>query len=91
MITGLPPARVRAAHAAKLKARDAHDRIAAREIGIAAGEPGFYLQFHIPVTERGAVEGLESKRNAIELVAVRPTKEGDELILATVDADSAVV
>lgn len=89
-ITGLPPARVRAAHARKLEqaietaVADARSKMAAREEAVAEGERGFYLEFQIPVAERGAVDGLENKPKAIELVAVRPPAEGDEMVTATV-------
>ncbi|WP_366938646.1 S8 family peptidase [Bradyrhizobium sp.] len=62
----------------------ARHRMAAREIGIAEGQPGFYLEFDIPTTERAAIEGLENKKSAIELVAVRPPAEGEELVTASV-------
>lgn len=62
----------------------ARERIAAREEGIAEGEPGFYLQFDIPVDESAALDALESRRSAIELVAVRPPAEGDTTVSATV-------
>ena len=90
VITGLPPARIRAAHAARLNTAigtalaAARARIASREQGLAEGAIGFYLEFDIPIAERDAVDGLENKRNAIELVAVRPPAEGDELVSATV-------
>jgi hypothetical protein len=90
VITGLPPARVRAAHARKLEqslgaaVAEARRRLEQRDAGLAAGEPGFYLEFEIPAQERAAVEGLENKPKAIELVAVRPPAEGDDLVTATV-------
>ncbi|MBM7405009.1 MULTISPECIES: S8 family peptidase [Sphingomonadaceae] len=59
-------------------------RLADREDGVAEGQPGFYLEFDIPIAERAAVEALENKPKAIELVAVRPTAEGDEMVSATV-------
>lgn len=67
-----------------LALRQAREMLADREAGIATGEPGFYLQFDIPVAERDAVEALESKRGAIELVAVRPPADGDDIVSATV-------
>lgn len=88
--SGLPPPRARAAHARRLARamgqalQQARATLAERDPGITAGEPGFYLQFDIPVAERDAVEALESKRSAIELVAVRPPAEGDENVSATV-------
>jgi hypothetical protein len=90
VITGLPPARARAAHAALLKQAvdqaivQARAQIAAREAGVAEGAPGFYLQFDIPAGHQSAIDSLENKPRAIELVAVRPLAEGDATISATV-------
>lgn len=90
VITGLPPARVRAAHAQRLgqaigvAVREARQKLEARDQEVAEGEKGFYLEFEIPVAERAAVEGLENKPAAIELVAVRPIADGDETVSATV-------
>jgi hypothetical protein len=90
VITGLPPARARAAHAALLKHAvdqaivQARTQIAAREAGVAEGAPGFYLQFDIPAGHQSAIDSLENKPKAIELVAVRPPAEGDATISATV-------
>jgi hypothetical protein len=89
-IQGLPPARARAAHAARLKqavdraVAQARARIAAREEGVAEGVPGFYLEFELPIEHRHVVDSLENKPKAIELVAVQPTAEGDQTISATV-------
>lgn len=90
VITGLPPARVRAAHAEKLERAlgaaiiEARRRNTARDSSIAEGERGFYLEFEIPAAERNAVEGLENRPKKIELVAVRPLVPGDETVSATV-------
>ena len=90
VITGLPPARVRAAHARQLERAmgqalaEARQLLAGRNDAVAEGERGFYLQFEIPVAERAAVEGLENKPKAIELVAVRSPAEGDGVVSATV-------
>jgi hypothetical protein len=90
VIAGLPPARARAAHAALLKHAvdqaivQARAQIAAREAGAAEGTPGFYLQFDIPAGHQSAIDSLENKPKAIELVAVRPPAEGDATISATV-------
>src|ERR1700682_2100965 len=71
VITGLPPARARAAHAARLKQAlgraiaQARDLIQAREDGVAEGAAGFYLQFDIPADHQAALESLENKPNAI--------------------------
>lgn len=90
VISGLPPARARAQHAAKLAqslataVADAQALRVGRQAGVAEGEEGFYLQFEIPATERGAVDGLENKPAGIELVAVPHTVEGEANITATV-------
>jgi hypothetical protein len=88
--TGLPPARLRAGHAARLglaigtALAAGRQLIADREDGLAEGAKGFYLEFDFPVAERAAVEALENKPKSIELVAVRPVAEGDVTISATV-------
>ncbi len=90
VITGLPPARVRATHARKLTealataVNAARENLTRRDRALAEGEPGFYLEFTVPAAERAAVEGLENKPAAIELVAVRPISEGEETVSATV-------
>ncbi len=63
---------------------DARERMAAREPTIEEGERGFYLEFRMPFAERAAVERLENKLKAIELVAVRAPAEGDGTVSATV-------
>jgi hypothetical protein len=62
----------------------ARQTLAARDEAVAEGERGFYLEFEIPAAERAAVEGLENKPAAIELVAVRPLADGEEMVTATV-------
>lgn len=90
VIKGMPPARVRAAHARKLElalseaVAQARAAITSRDEASTSGEPGFYLEFSIPIADRDAVDGLENKPKAIELVAVRPPVQGDELVTATV-------
>lgn len=87
---GLPPARARAAHAAKLEQAlgvaivGAHRQLAARDDKIAEGERGFYLEFEVPVEHQGALDGLENRPKKIELVAVQPPAEGDQMVTATV-------
>jgi hypothetical protein len=72
VITGLPPARARAAHAASLKHAidqaivQARAQIADRQEGLAEGIPGFYLQFEIPVDHQTALDSLEgSSKNSV--------------------------
>ena len=87
---GLPPARARAAHAAALDralgvaVAEARRQIAGRDAAIAEGEPGFYLDFDVPVAHQEALDGLENRRKKIELVAVHPPAEDAELVRATV-------
>lgn len=88
-LPGLPPERVRAAHARSLLAAlgtaiaGARRQIAARREE-AEGEPGFYLQFDIPVAHRDALNGLALPSKGIEIVAVQPVEEGDEVVRSTV-------
>ena len=88
--SGLPPARARAAHAAKLERAlgvaiaGARRQLETREEGVAEGERGFYLDFDVPVDHQAALDGLENRPKRIELVAVKPPAQGDELVRATV-------
>ena len=88
--SGLPPSRVRAAHAAKLEKAlgqaiaGARQQLKERDPQIAEGEPGFYLDFEVPAEHQAAVEGLENRLKKIELVAVQPLSEGSETVRATV-------
>ena len=76
--SGLPPARVRAAHAAKLEGAlalaiaGARQQLQARDPQLAEGEAGFYLDFEVPVEHQAALDGLENRPKRIELVAVHP-------------------
>jgi hypothetical protein len=88
--SGLPPARVRAAHAAKLERAlgqaiaGARQQLKERDPQFAEGEPGFYLDFEVPAEHQAAVDGLENRLKKIELVAVHPLLEGSETVRATV-------
>lgn len=90
VISGLPPARVRAAHAAFLEnalgsaVADARRLLDARDPAVADGERGFYLDFDIPADHRNALDGLENRLKKIELVAVKPPAEGEDTVRATV-------
>lgn len=87
---GLPPARARAAHAARLEqalgvaVTAARRQLAQRDAALAEGEPGFYLDFEVPIDHQAALDGLENRRKKIELVAVQPAAEGADTIRATV-------
>jgi hypothetical protein len=67
-----------------LALRQARENLAQRDMRIATGQPGFYLQFDIPVAQTEALDALENKPGAIELVAVRPPADGDQMVSATV-------
>ena len=88
--SGLPPARARAAHAAKLEqalgtaVAAAREALGARDAAVAEGEPGFYLDFDVPIEHQSALDGLENRRKKIELVAVHPPEEGAATVTATV-------
>lgn len=88
--SGLPPARARAAHAARLEQAlgvalaGARRQLEARDEVVAEGERGFYLEFEVPIDHQGALDALENRTKKIELVAVRPPIEGDQLVTATV-------
>lgn len=88
--SGLPPARARAAHAARLEQAlgvaiaGARRQLEARDEAVAEGERGFYLDFEVPVDHQGALDGLENRPKKIELVAVKPPAEGEEVVRATV-------
>lgn len=87
---GLPPARVRAAHAAKLERalsvalEQAREQLQTREPTIAEGASGFYLDFDVPVSHQAALDGLENRPKKIELVAVHPPAENADTVRATV-------
>lgn len=88
--TGKPPARARAAHAARLGCAIGEAIAAARQQradqeGVRRyGEPGFYLQFDIPVDHRDALDGLENRPKGIEIVAVAPITQDTEVVQTTV-------
>jgi hypothetical protein len=67
-----------------LALRQAREKLADRDSTIATGEPGFYLQFDIPKAQTEALDALENKPKAIELVAVRPPAADDDFVSATV-------
>ena len=87
---GLPPARARAAHAAKLHQAlgqaiaGARQQLQVRDPQLAEGEAGFYLDFEVPVEHQAALDGLENRPKKIELVAVHPPAEDAETVRATV-------
>lgn len=62
----------------------ARQQISSRDSALTAGQDGFYLQFDIPLEHREAIDGLESRRSGIEIVAVRPPAQDAESVSATV-------
>src|ERR1700704_4639485 len=73
-LSGFPPARLRAEHAARLERAlgtaiaQSRERLAARDPEIAEGQRGFYLDFDVPLDQQVALDSLENRRKAIELV-----------------------
>ncbi|RYG15930.1 hypothetical protein EON82_25640, partial [bacterium] len=51
---------------------------------MAEGEPGFYLQFDVPTDHVRALDSLENKVKAIELVAVQSSETDPAMLSATV-------
>lgn len=90
VVTGLPPARIRAAHAAYLEqalgtaVATARQLLDGRDPAVAEGESGFYLDFEVPADHQSALDGLENRLKKIELVAVKPPADGDDTVRATV-------
>lgn len=88
--TGKPPARTRAAHAAKLSRAIGAALAAVRQQRVDQegvprdGEAGFYLQFDVPVDHRDALDGLENRPKGIEIVAVAPITQDAEVVQTTV-------
>lgn len=87
-----PPQRDRAQHAEKLTAAltaalaGAEAQRQAREEGLAAGTPGFYLEFELPAAQADIVDKLENRQGKfpIELVSVRPAAPEGDTVTATV-------
>lgn len=88
--SGLPPARARAAHAAKLEhalgqaIAGARQQLQARDPLLAEGDAGFYLDFDVPIAHQAALDALENRLKNIELVAVHPPTENAATVRATV-------
>ncbi|NES18433.1 MAG: S8 family peptidase [Symploca sp. SIO3E6] len=86
--SSLPP-RNREEHAEALKQacekmiEEAQQQKLLREPELTIGESGVYVDFQIQAKEIGAVE-LENSRKKIELVAVRQSEDGDDLLSVTV-------
>ncbi|UZO77426.1 MULTISPECIES: hypothetical protein [Microcystis] len=85
-----PPDRNRIEHAAKLELAigeaitKARQQLESRLSAIAVGQPGFYLEFQVTKDQANAFENLGDKRKKIELVAVKPSPEQENIVKATV-------
>lgn len=87
-----PPQRDRDQHAEKLTTAltvalaGAEAQLRAREVGLAAGMPGFYLEFDLPAAHAEIVDKLENRQGKfpIELVSVRPGNADGTTVAATV-------
>jgi hypothetical protein len=85
-----PPQRNRAAHARALEIaigralQEARQQLDSRETDIAAGVPGFYLEFQVQTDGENAFEKLANRTRKIELVAVNQTPEQEGVVSATV-------
>lgn len=85
-----PPQRDRAAHAQALEQaigvalQEARQQIDSREMEIADGVSGFYLEFQVQTDGANAFEKLENRTKRIELVAVNQITEQEGMVAATV-------
>lgn len=64
--------------------QDARRELSSRDSDVAAGVPGFYLEFQIQADKANAFQQLENRQKKIELVTVKPVPEQDGMIKATV-------
>jgi hypothetical protein len=82
--------RNRIEHAAKLERAigeaitKARQQLESRLSEIAVGQPGFYLEFEVTKDQANAFENLGDKRKKIELVAVKPSPDQENIVKATV-------
>ncbi len=84
------PSRNRIEHAAKLEGAigeaiaKARQQLESPSSEIAVGQPGFYLEFEVTKDQANVFESLENKTKQIELVAVKPSVEQEDIVQATV-------
>lgn len=84
------PQRDRAAHARTLElaigkaVQKARQQLDSRQPEVAAGVPGFYLEFQVQADGANAFEKLENRTKKIELVAVNQIPEQEGMVAATV-------
>lgn len=85
-----PPERNRPEHAQNLERQigaalqNAQRQLNSRDANIAAGEPGFYLEFKVQTDQAKAFEQLENRTKKIELVTVKKIPEQETMVTATV-------
>ncbi len=85
-----PPVRDRAAHARTLELaigralQEARQQLDSRDPDVAAGVPGFYLEFQVQADKLNAFEKLGDLRKKVELVAVKQIPKQEGLVAATV-------
>ncbi len=85
-----PPLRDRVEHAQALELsigtaiQKARQQMDSREPGIAAGAPGFYLEFQILADGANAFQQLGDRTKKIELVAVKKIPDREGIVTATV-------
>ena len=90
------PGRDRAEHAAALEAaigtalHSAVRQMAERDGNLAAGTPGFYLEFVLPAGEQAVIDQLADRRKQIEVVAVREGVPGQPLTASVFVPESAI-
>lgn len=88
--TPQPPYRDRGRHAEVLEQAignalvEARKQLQSRDPEIAAGKPGFYLEFQVQADEANAFEKLENRQKKIELVAVHQSPDQKDVVQATV-------
>lgn len=84
------PARDRAGHATALlqsieqAVEGARQQIAARNVQLSVGTPGFYLEIDLPSSERAGLDQLADRRQHMELVAVHEPVQPGAPITASV-------
>jgi Subtilase family len=88
--TPLAPDRDRMTHAQFLEQtiglaiQAAHQQLSSRDPSVAAGLPGFYLEFQILADKANAFEQLENRPQKIELLAVNQVPGQENMVTATV-------
>ena len=85
-----PPERNRLEHARNLERQigtalqNAQRQLGSRDVDIAVGETGFYLEFKVQADQAKAFEQLENRTKKIELVTVKKIPDQESMVAATV-------